>query len=54
MKIFKKSILVFTFLFLIFSSLLSFSFAEASNYPLTIIDDTGTAVTIPQEPKRII
>jgi len=54
MKIFKKSILVFTFLFLILSSLLSFSFAEASNYPLTIIDDTGVAVTIPQEPQRII
>jgi len=54
MRIFKKSILVFTFLFLILSSLLSFSFAEATNYPLTIIDDTGTAVTIPQEPQRII
>ncbi len=27
---------------------------EASNYPLTIIDDTGTTVTIPQEPQRII
>jgi iron complex transport system substrate-binding protein len=24
------------------------------NYPLTIIDDTGTAVIIPQEPQRII
>ncbi len=54
MKIFKKSILIFIFLFLMLSSLLSFSFAEVSNYPLTIIDDTGTAVTISQEPQRII
>ena len=54
MRIFKKSILVFTFLFLILSSLLSLNFAEASNYPLTIIDDTGSAVTIPEEPQRII
>lgn len=54
MKIFKKSILVLTFLFLILSSLLSFSLAEASNYPLTVIDDTGSAVTIPEEPQRII
>ncbi|GAG15680.1 unnamed protein product, partial [marine sediment metagenome] len=54
MKIFKKSILIFTFLFLILSSLLSLSFAEVGNYPLTIIDDTGTAVIIPQEPQRII
>ncbi|GAI94395.1 unnamed protein product, partial [marine sediment metagenome] len=54
MKIFKKSILIFTFLFLILSFLFSFSFAEASNYPLTIIDDTGSAITIPEEPQRII
>ena len=54
MKIFKQSISIFIFLFLILSSLLSFSFAEAGNYPLTIIDDTETAVTIPQEPQRII
>jgi iron complex transport system substrate-binding protein len=54
MKIFKKSILIFTFLFLILSSLLSFSFAEASNYPLTITDDTGSAIIIPEEPQRII
>ena len=54
MRIFKKSILILTFLFLILSSLLSFSFAEAGNYPLTIIDDTGIAVTISEEPQRII
>ena len=54
MKFYKRSILILTFSFLILSSLLSLSFAEASNYPLTIIDDTGTTVTIPQEPQRII
>lgn len=54
MKIFQKSILIFIFLFLTLSAFLSFSFAEASNYPLTIIDATGSAVIIPQEPQRII
>jgi len=54
MKIFKKSILVFTFLFFILNSLLSFSLANTTNYPLTIIDDTGTIVNIPQEPQRLI
>ena len=54
MKFYKKSILILTFLFLILSSLFAFSFAEVSNYPLTVIDDTGIAVTIPQEPQRII
>ena len=56
MKISQKSILVFTFLILILtlSSLPSFSFTETSNYPLTVIDHTGTAVTILQEPERII
>jgi len=54
MKIFKQPILILIFLFLILSSLLSLSFAEASNYPLTVIDDTGSAVTIPEEPQRII
>ena len=54
MKIFKKSILIFTFLFLILSSSLSFSLSEVSNYPLTIIDDTASTITIPKEPQRII
>ena len=54
MKFSIKLILIFTFLFLILSSLLSFGFAGASNYPLTIIDDTGSIITIPQEPQRII
>jgi len=56
MRISQKSILVFTFLILILtlSSLPSFSFTETSNYPLTVIDHTGTAVTILQEPERII
>ncbi|MBU2440189.1 ABC transporter substrate-binding protein [bacterium] len=54
MKFCNKLILTIAFLLLILSSLLSFSFAEASNYPLTIIDDTGSVVTIPEEPQRII
>lgn len=54
MKFCNKLILTIAFLLLILSSLLSFSFTEASNYPLTIIDDTGSAVTIPEEPQRII
>lgn len=55
MKIMKKSILLFIF-FLLASQLLLplLSSAEMVNYPLTLIDDTGTAVTIPQEPQRII
>ena len=54
MNIFKKSILISTFLcFILNLSLLSVS-AKSANYPLTIIDITETAVTIPQEPQRII
>jgi iron complex transport system substrate-binding protein len=53
MRIFKKSILVFTLLFVLsFSPLLSL--ADSVNYPLPIIDDTGTIVNILQEPQRII
>ncbi|MBU4601565.1 cobalamin-binding protein [bacterium] len=53
MKIFKKSILVFTLLFVLsFFPLLSL--ADNVNYPLPIIDDTGTIVNILQEPQRII
>jgi len=54
MKFSNKLILIIAFLFLILSSLLSFGFAEGSNYPLTIIDDTGSTVIIPEEPQRII
>jgi iron complex transport system substrate-binding protein len=54
MKIFKKSILVFTLLFFILNLFLVTSFANTVNYPLTVIDDTGVAVTIPEEPQRII
>ena len=54
MKFCNKLILTIAFLLLILSSLLSFSFAEATNYPLTIIDDTGLVITIPEEPQRII
>jgi iron complex transport system substrate-binding protein len=54
MKFCNKLILTIAFLLLILSSLLSFSFAEATNYPLTIIDDTGSVITIPEEPQRII
>ena len=53
MRIFKKSILVFTLLFVLsFSPLLGL--ADSVNYPLPIIDDTGTIVNILQEPQRII
>jgi len=54
MNIFKKYILISTFLFFILNLSLLVVSSNAVNYPLTIIDVTGTAVTIPQEPQRII
>jgi iron complex transport system substrate-binding protein len=54
MNIFKKSILISTFLFFILNLNLLLVSSNAVNYPLTIIDITETAVTIPQEPQRII
>jgi iron complex transport system substrate-binding protein len=54
MNIFKKLILISTFLFFILNLSLLLVSSNAVNYPLTIIDITGTAVTIPQEPQRII
>ena len=54
MNIFKKHILLFTFLLLILNLFLLTGSANIVNFPLTIIDDTETAVTIPQEPQRII
>ena len=54
MKIYKKSILIFTLLFFILNLFLLTSLANTVNYPLTVIDDTGVAVTIPHEPQRII
>lgn len=54
MNIFKKLILISTFLFFILNLSLLLASSNAVNYPLTIIDITETAVTIPQEPQRII
>jgi iron complex transport system substrate-binding protein len=54
MNIFKKSILISTFLFFILNLFLLIGLPNTVNYPLTVIDVTGTAVTIPQEPQRII
>ena len=54
MNIFKKSILISTFLFFILNLSLLLVSSNEVNYPLTIIDITETAVTIPQEPQRII
>ena len=54
MNIFKKSILISTFLFFIVNLSLLLVSSKAVNYPLAIIDDTETVVTIPQEPQRII
>jgi iron complex transport system substrate-binding protein len=54
MNIFKKLILIFTFLFFILNLSLLLVSSNAVNYPLTIIDITETAVTVPQEPQRII
>ena len=54
MKIFKKSILIFIFLLFPLNLFLLMGSSITVNYPLTVIDDTGTAVTIPQEPQRII
>lgn len=54
MNIFKKTILIITFLFIALNFFLLTGLSNTVNYPLTIIDDTGTAVTIPREPKRII
>jgi len=53
MNIFKKSILVFTLLFIL-SLFPLFSLANSIGYPLKVIDDTGTVVTITQEPQRLI
>jgi iron complex transport system substrate-binding protein len=55
MKIFKKSISMFI-VFLLSGLLLLplLGLAETINYPLTIIDDTGTMVNISQEPQRIV
>jgi iron complex transport system substrate-binding protein len=54
MNIFKKSILISTFLFFILNLFLLIGLSNTVDYPLTVIDVTGTAVTIPQEPQRII
>jgi iron complex transport system substrate-binding protein len=54
MRIFKKSILIFTFLLFTLNLFLLTGSANIINYPLTVIDNTGTAVTIPEEPQRII
>ena len=54
MKFCKKSILIFTFLLFTLNLFLLAGSANIVNFPLTIIDDTETAVTIPQEPQRII
>lgn len=54
MNIFKKSILISTFLFFILNLFLLIGLSNTIDYPLTVIDVTGTAVTIPQEPQRII
>ena len=54
MKIFKQSILIFTFLLFTLNLFLLMGSANTVNYPLIIVDDTETAVTIPQEPQRII
>jgi len=53
MNIFRKSILVFTLIFVL-SLFPLFSLANSVSYPLSVIDDTGTVVTIPEEPQRII
>ncbi|MDD5015961.1 MAG: cobalamin-binding protein, partial [Atribacterota bacterium] len=54
MKFSKKLFWIFTFLIFTLNLFLLMGSANTVNYPLTIIDDTGTAVTIPQEPQRII
>ena len=54
MNIFKKYILIFTFLLFTLNLFLLMGSANTVNYPLTIIDDTGLAITIPEEPQRII
>ncbi|GAF77335.1 unnamed protein product, partial [marine sediment metagenome] len=54
MNIFKKYILIFTFLSFTLNLFLLMGSANTVNYPLTVIDDTETAVNIPQEPQRII
>lgn len=54
MNIFKKYILIFIFLFFTLNLYLLMGSSATVNYPLTIIDDTGSAVTIPEEPQRII
>lgn len=54
MNIFKKYILIFTFLLFTLNLYSLIGSSTTINYPLTIIDDTGSAVTITKEPQRII
>ena len=54
MNIFKKYILIFTFLLFTLNLFLLMGTSNTVNYPLTVFDDTGTAVTITEEPQRII
>ncbi len=54
MNIFKKYILIFIFLLFTLNLYSLIGSSTTVNYPLTIIDDTGSAVTITKEPQRII
>jgi len=54
MPILKKSIMATIFLFLIFNFIFLTVLPNTLNYPFTIIDETGTAVTILKEPQRIV
>ncbi|MCZ2846129.1 MAG: cobalamin-binding protein, partial [Candidatus Bathyarchaeota archaeon] len=54
MNIFKKSILISAFIFTALNFFILTALSNMINYPLTVIDDTATAVTIFQKPQRII
>ena len=54
MNIFKKFILMTPFLFITLNLFLLIGLSNVVNYPVTVIDETGTAVTISKEPQRLI
>ncbi|HER24542.1 MAG TPA: cobalamin-binding protein [Candidatus Atribacteria bacterium] len=54
MKLSQKLFLIFASLVFFLNLFLLMGSSATINYPITIIDDTGTEVTIPREPQRII
>ena len=54
MHIFKKSILTTISMFIMLDLFLLVGTASTTTYPMTVIDETGTAVSISKKPQRLI